>query len=185
MDCFHDWHIVFIISHLQATVSRTEVGSVSRGTSWPLLAMGYPSRPSLALQRMCYFFSFPVWCTSIFSPGGVFVYLLFSFLLPCTVEGGHFALSPFKCFLLFSFLFVFLWVWCLGVVVPIPFFFSFLFPVLLFLFLFLKRVLFAVLFFSAQLVCLGPFWGFSVSCHLFLSFFSHSFPLPPFLRSHC
>ena len=160
--------------------------SVSRGTSWPLLAMGYPSRPSLALQRMCYFFSFPVWCTSIFSPGGVFVYLLFSFLLPCTVEGGHFALSPFKCFLLFSFLFVFLWVWCLGVVVPPP------------LFLFLSLSCFALsisllekgAFCGSFLFCaaclFGSFLGVFRFCGTFFFLFSSpSFPFLPFLRSHC
>ena len=53
-------YVFFYICHLQATVSRMVVGSVSRGTSWPLLAMGYPSRPSLALQCIYFIFVFAV-----------------------------------------------------------------------------------------------------------------------------
>ena len=89
-----------MVGHLQATVSRMMVGSVSRGTSWPLLAMGYHHRPSLALQ--CTFF-FCFWWGSalclfflgwVFSRDGYFYHSAVALFWLTVV-------SPFRCFSFF------------------------------------------------------------------------------------
>jgi len=161
----------FFISHLQATVSRTGVGSVSRGTSWPLLAMGYPSRPSLALR--VYVFSFFFRCgvpVSYFL--GVFLLIFICFFFYC-VRWKEVTLRchPLGVCCSLCFFFSVLGVWCLGVIVFVSLSLSLSCFAPFFSFLLLEKGVFWFFFIATQLVCLGPFREFSVLWHLFLSFF--------------